>query len=479
MRADRGHHASLSSSASAAIDLAGERVHLVGIGGCGMVGVARLLLDVGAGVSGSDRDHFDDLGELCRRGACVYVGHDERNVHPETTLVVYSSAVPLDNPELAEAARRGLRRLSYPEMLGAIMDVRDGVAVAGTHGKSTTTAMTAFLFRAAGLDPSFVVGGRCDQLGGSSGVGSGRHFIVESCEFNRSFLHLRPHSAAVLNVETDHLDYYRDLSDITDAFAEFCGKVRPGGLVVCNGSDALAMRAARAAEGRVQTFGLAEGVDWRATHLTVDKGRCGFDVEFRGRRMLSTRLAIPGTYNVCNALAAIALAFEAGADPDVLALALPEFGGVSRRMTLRGQGRGVTILDDYAHHPTEIRVTIEAARFRYTPKRTVVVFQPHQYSRTQHFLDDFARAFRQADEVIVPNIYHSREAKSDYGVTGSQELASRITEQGVPACYLPSFEAVTEHVMDHVAEGDLVMTMGAGDVWKVADGLVERICRSN
>jgi UDP-N-acetylmuramate--alanine ligase len=462
-----------------AADFRGRRVHLIGIGGSGMIGVARLLLDLGAVVSGSDREEFDGMGDLVRRGATVRIGHHAANVPDDATLIVHSAAIPNDNCELALALGRGIARLTYFEALGVLMRCRDGVAIAGTHGKSTTTAMTAFVFREVGLDPSFVVGGRCDQLGGSSGAGSGPHFIVESCEFNRSFLHLRPQRAAVLNVESDHLDYYSGLDEIVGAFGDFCRQVTPGGLVVCNGEDPFAIHAARSGSARVQTFGREEGVDWRATALREESGCYSFSVAFRGRWMLDTRLSIAGLHNVYNALATIALAYDAGADPMAIGRALPEFRGVSRRMTLRGQAHGVTILDDYAHHPTEIRVTIEAARDRYRPRRTLVVFQPHQYSRTRAFLDDFAQAFVQADEVVVPDIYHAREAKSDYGAAGSQELVSRICASGRRACYLPSFEAVTDHVVRSVSDGDLVMTMGAGDVWKVADGLVARICTAN
>ncbi len=479
MSLDSLDRSSGSAPAANAVNFRGLRVHLVGIGGSGMIGVARLLIDLGAVVSGSDREEFEGMGDLVHRGATVRIGHQPGNLPDDASLIIHSAAVPADNCELALAATRGITRRTYFEALGMLMQCRDGVAIAGTHGKSTTTALTAFVFREAGLDPSFVVGGRCDQLGGSSGAGSGQHFVVESCEFNRSFLHLHPRRAAVLNIESDHLDYYSGLDEIVGAFADFCRQVAPDGLIVCNGEDRFALSAARSGRARVQTFGRTEAVDWRATDLREESGCYAFSVSYRGRWMLDTRLAIAGLHNVYNALATIALAYDAGIDPMAIGRALPEFRGVMRRMTLRGQARGVTILDDYAHHPTEIRVTIEAARDRYRPRRTLVVFQPHQYSRTRAFLDDFAQAFLQADEVVVPDIYHAREAKSEYGAAGSQELVSRICAIGRRACYLPSFEAVTDHVVRSVSDGDLVMTMGAGDVWKVADGLVARICPSN
>jgi UDP-N-acetylmuramate--alanine ligase len=355
------------------------------------------------------------------------------------------------------------------------MAARTGVAIAGTHGKSTTTAMCVHLFRAGGLDPSFVIGARSEQLNGSSGAGTGPHFIAESCEFNRSFLLLRAPLAAVLNIEPDHLDYYRDMDDIVDAFGQFCGQVTPDGVLVCNGDDPRAMQVAREARCAVRTFGFGEGVDWRAVNLGSDRGRYRFDVVVGGRVLLSTHLSIPGRHNVANALAAAALADAAGVTPEVLADAFPKFTGVQRRMTLLSEERGVFIVDDYAHHPTEIQVTIEAARDRYHPRRTWVIFQPHQYSRTRYFLNEFARSFGDADRVVICDIYSAREVRSDYGRLGSQELVARIAQHGGHAEYLSTLGEVTEYLSHEVIEGDMVLTMGAGDVWKVADGLAQRL----
>jgi UDP-N-acetylmuramate--alanine ligase len=457
-------------------DFAGKRVHLIGIGGTGMSGVAKLLMDLGAKVSGSDQQVFPGIGELVQRGARVSIGHDESFLDRTADLVAHSAAVPECNPEMAAACRRGLPRLKYAELLGAIMAGRDGVAVAGTHGKSTTGAMCAYVFRRAGLDPSFTLGADSNQLGGNGGGGAGTHYIVESCEFNRSFLSLTPLMAAVLNIEPDHLDCYRDLEEIVEAFSLFCAKVRPEGLIVCNGDDESAKRASRSGKARVTTFGFEEGVDWRAMDLHSDLGRFSFEVLHDGVPFLTTGLAIPGRHHVANALAVVALAHEAGVEPQIIAEGLSEYQGVQRRLSLRGTGRGVTILDDYAHHPTEIRVTIQAARDRYEPKRTWVIFQPHQYSRTRHFLEDFACSFSGADEVIVPDIYNAREERDEYGRKGSEELVSRIHQHGGRATYLASLDEVTRHLEANVADGDLVLTMGAGDVWRVADGLVERIC---
>jgi len=473
-------------------EFAGTRAHFIGIGGSGMSGAAALLLGLGAEVSGSDLVPFDGMGTLVNRGARVSIGHREQQLDTNVNLVVISAAIPESNPELVAARTLGVRVVKYAELLGVLMrGCTKGVAIAGTHGKTTTTAICAHLYRRAGFDPSFLVGAYSSQLGGSSGVGKGPHFIVEACEFDRSFLHLAPESAAILNIEPDHLDCYRDLDEIVGAFARFAHNVDPNGLLVCNAGDHRTRAAAAESRACVQTFGFTEGADWQAVDLCREHGCYSFEVRFSGQVLLSTRLSIPGLHNVANALAAIALAHHAGADPGCIERALPTFSGVSRRLSLRGEGHGVTIVDDYAHHPTEIRVTIEAARYRYRPRRTWAIFQPHQHARTRHLMEDFSDSFGEADEIIVPDVYAAREASDTPetppesgipdadGTPCSEELVSRIRQRGGRARYMPGLSAVAEHLVRHVTEGDLVLTMGAGDVWKVADELVERICEPN
>ncbi len=456
----------------------GMRVHFVGVGGSGMSGAAALLQNLGAFVTGSDLAPFDGMGALVNAGARVTVGHRADQLPPDVELVVISAAIRESNPELAAARLKSIPIICYAELVGQLMRRhRKGVAIAGTHGKSTTTALCAHLFRECGLEPTFLVGARSQQLGGSSGLGSGEHFIVESCEFGRSFLQVRPESAVILNVEPDHLDFYRDFEEIVEAFGDFAANVHPDGLLVCNSGDSFALTSSRRSRARVETVGLDALADWVAVNLECELGCYSFEVRFQGEPVLRSRLAIPGQYNVGNALAAIALAHHAGAGPHEISQALPTFRGVSRRLSWRGEGRGVTIIDDYAHHPTEIRVTIEAARYRYLPKRTFVVFQPHQHSRTRHFMDAFAESLAGADEIIVPDVYGARETSTSDETCGSQALVSRICASGGRACYVPALEKVAEHVVRQVAEGDLVLVMGAGDVWKVADELVARICR--
>lgn len=454
----------------------GKRVHLIGIGGSGMSGAARLLMQCGATVSGSDLNQFAGAGELTAAGATVHFFHDAGHLRDDIDLVVHSAAIPESNPELAAARMKSLPVIRYAELLGEFTRVRKGVAISGTHGKSTTTALVAHMFREARLDPSFIVGAESAQLGGSSGVGAGKHFVVESCEYARSFLHMTPHSAAILNIEADHLDCYRDIEDIVSAFSAFGQRVSRDGVLVVNYDDRLAKRAARDACCRVETFGFGAGADWHATSMRAQRGRFTFRLMHNGRFFANCGLKLAGRHNASNAIAAAALAHEAGATPSHIVKAMATFEGVRRRMTFRGCGRGVTIVDDYAHHPTEIKATLQAVRSHYAPKRTWVVFQPHQASRTRLLIDEFSQAFEDADFVLVPDIYSVRDTEEDRLAIRSSGLVERLCSSGKASRYLPSFEEVCSHLAENVSAGDVVVTMGAGDVWKVADALVGRVC---
>ena len=451
------------------------RVHMVGIGGSGMAGLAAMLLRRGATVSGTDRVASPALERLAALGARVRTQQTPDAIPPDAELVVASAAIPPEHPELLEARRRGLCVLHYAQLLGLLMDTRRGLAIAGTHGKSTTTAWLAYTLRAAGLDPSFVVGAECPQLGGGSGVGDGPHFVAEACEYNRSFLNLRPAAAAVLNIDEDHLDCYANLDEIAEAFAAFvAGLPRDGLLVTC--ADCPRCRAlARRAACRVETFGLAPQADWRAVQAACRDGRWCFELR-RGQRVLGqVHLTLPGRHNVLNALAVAALASEAGVPPRVLIEALESFAGASRRLELRGVAGGVTVVDDYAHHPAEIRATLAAARERYAPRRLWCVFQPHQHSRTRFLLEDFARSFEQADVVVVPEIYFVRDSEAERRRIHAADLVERIAACGGSAEHIASFDAIAQRLIAGVGPGDLLITMGAGDIWKLADELVRRL----
>jgi len=453
----------------------GKRIHMVGIGGCGMLGAATILADLGAKVSGTDRQAFEGITELTARGIVVTIGHGAEYVAPGVELLVRTAAVSPNHPEVEEAVRRGIPVLKYAQWIGQLMQGRIGVAIAGTHGKTTTTAMTAHIFRHAGMSPTFVVGGKSNQLEGSAALGAGLHFIVEPCEYDRSFLEFYPRIAAILNVEKDHFDCYPDMESLWDAFTQFARQVHPQGIVICRANDQRVLEAARRTTGQVETFGLGPGADWQAVGLICVRGRYSFTIMHHGRAVLDTRLGVLGEHNVANALAAAAVSVSAGLDPSAVSEALATFEGVQRRMTLKGSPRGVTIVDDYAHHPTEIRVTIDAVKRSCDPRKTWVIFQPHQYCRTKHLLDEFAESFDQADEVIVPDVYEAREEGAISREVNSTHLVARMRDRGVNVRHIARLNEVGAQVEPQLSEGDLVLTLGAGDVWKVADDLVARM----
>ncbi len=457
----------------------GRQFHLIGIGGAGMRALGQMLLDRGAAVSGSDIGGGAPVKRLAEKGAAIFAGQRAENIPDPCDTVVYSAAIRDDNPELRAARSRGLEVIKYSQMLGRLMAERVGIAVAGTHGKSTTTAMVAYALTAAGADPSYVVGATVEQLGGPSGAGAGKHFVAEACEYDRSFLNLSPQHAAILNIEEDHLDCYRDIAAIVEAFRDFAGRVAPGGVLVANGEDANVTSAVRGAACEVQTFGFGEGCAWRAVDAGCERGRWSFDAAYNGRAMCRVSLQLAGRHNAANALAAAALLHHAGLTGSQIAEAMGSFIGTQRRMTLRGRAGGVTVIDDYAHHPTEIRVTLTAIREQYDPARLICVFQPHQHSRTRFLLKDFARSFAAADEVILPDIYFVRDSELERNHICSEDLVAQIRLNGGSARYLGGFEQIVSHLAETVRDGDLVVTMGAGNVWEIADQVIRRLGRDS
>jgi UDP-N-acetylmuramate--alanine ligase len=457
---------------------AGRRIHMIGIGGCGMRAMARVLLDEGAVVSGSDRAAGGAIDRLIDAGADLSIGQRGENIPAECDAVVHSAAIHPDNPELVAARQRGCEVLKYSQMLGRLMARKTGIAVAGTHGKSTTTAMVAYALKAAGADPSFVVGATVEQLGGPSGAGEGRHFVAEACEFDRSFLNLNAHLAAVLNVDEDHLDCYRDLDAIIEAFAAFAARLGDDGVLVINGEDRNCQPVIAAARCCVETFSLSGPATWRGQVTSTNAGMVSMDVLYGDRAFCRIDVPLPGRHNACNCLAAAALLHHAGLQPPRIAELLGRFSGTYRRMTLKGRLRGVTVIDDYAHHPTEIQATLRALRDHYQPKRLVCVFQPHQHSRTRFLLGSFARSFANATEVVVPDIYFVRDSELERQHISSEDLVSQIRLNGGNAIYLRSFEEITDHLRSSLGEGDLVVTMGAGNIWEVSDELVRWLGRN-
>ena len=463
------------SNVNAIASVAGVRFHFIGAGGIGMSGLAKILIKNKAIVTGSDQMPGPVTTKLCQLGADIKIGHKPDNLSSQTDAVVISAAIKEDNPELKLARKRGCKVYKYAQMLGALMNSYEGIAVSGTHGKSTTSGWLVYCLKQAGFDPNFVIGADIPQLGGSSGTGDGRCFVAEACEYDRSFLALKPKIACILNIEQDHLDYYKDEDEIVEAFGQFALGVRPDGVLIANGQDSNVAKVIRQLAGdlRCETFGLDGNYLFCAQNLQLNDGLYSFDVYHDGQLLGATNVSLPGRHNVLNALAVVAAAVNAGMDPQQVLQLLPGFAGVDRRLMLKACVSQITILDDYAHHPTEIRASLQAISQRYQPKRIWCVFQPHQYSRTRFLLDDFAESFKLADITIVPEIYFVRDTQQAKQEINAQKLVERIRGDGQEAFFIDGFEAICDYLKKNVTAGDLVVTMGAGDIWKVADEYIQ------
>jgi UDP-N-acetylmuramate--alanine ligase len=453
----------------------GRRVHFIGIGGCGMSGLARMLLDAGAIVTGSEPNLNTQTCELANRGVVISGNQIGELIHDDTDLVVRTAAVPDSNVEFCVARRKNIATIKYAELLGQVMAERRGIAVAGTHGKSTTTAMIAFALAECGADPSFVVGGTVPQLGSAGSRSGGSDlFVAEACEFDRSFHALRPKVAMLLNIEEDHLDCYKNLDEIIESFRTFA-KVVPAadGLIIANGRDANVAKAVAGLQARVETVSLAPGTTWSTCPSGI--GADGLPtgaVWHNGEPVGMLNLAVAGEHNLMNATMALAACVASGVDAERAIEALGRFKGVDRRMTEMGHVNGATVVDDYGHHPTEIRATLAALRQRYNPKRLICVFQPHQHSRTRFLLEDFATSFAAADETIVPDIYFVRDSEDERQAVSAADLVERVRRNGQKALHLPAFEQIVEHLKREARQGDLIVTMGAGNVWEIGRELV-------
>jgi UDP-N-acetylmuramate--alanine ligase len=447
----------------------GLRAHFVGVGGAGMAPLASIVAARGWRVSGCDLGVSDVTRELQAGGIPVAQGHDPSHV-AEAELVVASSAVPADAPEVAAARAAGLPIVKRAALTGGLTRTARALCVAGTHGKTTTTSLAAVMLLGAGVDASVLVGSAVPGIGVGGRSGGADVLVVESDEFDRSFLNFRPYVALVQNVEADHLDYYGDLAAIDEAFRAFLALVPPGGRAIVGRDDAGAMRVA---PPDATTFGLGEGADWRAIDLRQNEvGGTDFAVAGPGGRRFSIRLAIPGEHNVRNALAAAAAIDALGVDPAVGAAALADFRGPRRRFELRGEVGGVAVYDDYAHNPTKVRAALAGARTR-TPGRLWCLFQPHTYHRTWSLFDDFARSFGEADRVLVLPIYSPAGREQPIPEVSSERLVAAMGHASASA--VGSFDEAIEAVVADARPGDLVVTMGAGDVTRLAPALVERL----
>ncbi len=451
----------------------GRRVHFVGIGGSGMNGLARMLLDCGAIVTGSDKTPNRQTLELGRRGIKISRDQHGELLDKDVDLVVRTAAVPDSHLEITAAHALGLRVIKYAQLLGEVMQERHGVAIAGTHGKSTTTAMTALALMECRLDPSFVIGGTVPQLGGTgSRSGGGDAFVAEACEYDRSFHNLAPTVAVITNIEEDHLDCYKNIYEIIESFRYFAKLVPQHGKVIANGRDANVAKVIMDSRVEVETVSLGEDTTWSTAPRGIINGCYQGQVSYKGKVVAYLRMSVPGIHNLINATMALAAAHACGAPIERAAEAIGKFRGVDRRMTELGRYNGAVVVDDYGHHPTEIRTTLQALRERYRPQRLLCVFQPHQHSRTRHLLEDFATSFVQADQVVMPDIYFVRDSEEERHAVCANDLVEKIVANGQQAVHIPEFESIVTYLKQHARSGDLVVTMGAGNVNEIGMELV-------
>ena len=450
-----------------------QHLHFTGIGGIGMSGIAEVLLNLGYRISGSDLKLSATTDRLAKLGAKIFEGHSAANIAGAKALVV-SSAVDVRNPEIAEARRLQIPVIPRGELLAELMRLKYGIAVAGSHGKTTTTSMTATVLSMAGLDPTVVVGGRVASMGGSNArVGNSDFLVVESDESDGSFLKLSPILAVVTNIDEEHLDHYPSIVEIRAAFLEFIQKVPFYGAAILCLADENIQQLLPAINRRTVTYGRTPQADLEIVDAACGPFESRFKIQQRARDLGEFQLRVPGTHNVLNATAAIAVALELDIKLPVIREAIASYTGVDRRFQKRGEERGVTVIDDYGHHPTEIRATLAAARlcdFR----RIHVIFQPHRYTRTQHLMDEFAKSFHQADSLYMLDIYSASEPPI-LGIT-SDVLAQRIRDFGHRCVdYTGSMDYTVDVVLQNVQAGDLVLTLGAGNVWQAGEMILDRL----
>jgi UDP-N-acetylmuramate--alanine ligase len=447
-------------------------VHFVGIGGSGMSGIAEVLLNLGYTVSGSDLKASSVTDRLATLGARVALGHEAAHVQG-AHVVVTSTAVERDNPEVLEARRLGVPVIPRAEMLAELMRLKYGVAVAGSHGKTTTTSMVALVLDKGGLDPTVVVGGRLGVLGSGARLGKGDFIVAEADESDRSFLKLSPTLAVVTNIDREHLDAYRDLRDIQDAFVGFVNKVPFYGAAVLCLDDPPVQDVLPRVERRVISYGLSPQAEVSARELQVGPTGSRYVAVQGGEALGAVSLKVPGRHNALNSLAALAVGLDLGIGFDRVRAGLESFTGVDRRFQVRGEKAGLVVIDDYGHHPTEIRATLEALRARAGTGRTLVLFQPHRYSRTQALWDEFCHAFHEADVLLVSDIYAAGEEPRED--VSAEALARSIAERGHRGvAYAGDLPAATERLVAEARAGDVVLTLGAGSVWHAGEELLRR-----
>ena len=449
----------------------GAHIHFIGIGGISMSALAEILVKNAYTISGSDIRQSPLTDKLKTMGVSLLIGHSKENV-TGADLIVYTAAVKGDNPEMIAAKELGIMTIDRPTLLGAIMkDYKHAIAIAGTHGKTTTTSMVSSILMHADVDPTILVGEVLDSIDGNVRIGNSTYFVTEACEYCESFLKFHPYIGVILNIEADHLDYFKDLEHIITAFKKFTQLVPDNGYVVVCGDDPNGLKAVDGTKAHVITYG-TEGphCDWKAANITFNEnGFPGFDMIYKGNTLATVQLNVPGMHNVYNALAAAACAYVLKTDATSIANGLHAYKGARRRFEIKGKVHGVTIVSDYAHHPTEVKATLKAA-VAFPHNKVWCVFQPHAYTRTHALINEFSEAFQDADRVIITDIYAARE--KDDGKVHAKDLVNIMNNKDYPATYIADFKDIASYVKENAGEGDLVLTMGAGSIDQLSEILL-------
>ncbi|WP_217558200.1 UDP-N-acetylmuramate--L-alanine ligase [Paenibacillus sp. GbtcB18] len=450
-----------------------EHVHFIGIGGYGMSAIAKVMLEMGYQVSGSDLAQQELTEKLRAKGARVYIGHEAQNVNG-ADLVVYSTALSKDNVEMVAAGEQNIPVIHRSQMLARLMNERKGIAVAGAHGKTTTSSMIALVMEHCGTDPTYIIGGEIMNIGSNAKAGKGDYVVAEADESDGTFLQYHPTLALVNNIEADHLENYDgDFENLKKAYAQFLSQVREDGKAIICLDDEYLRGMLPQIKSETLTYAIDRDADYVATDIELGDRKVSFNVRRGGETLGKLRLSVPGRHNVYNALATLITCLEAGLTFDQIAEAIYEFRGAKRRFQVLGEVNDILVIDDYAHHPTEIEATISAAKA--TGKHLIAVFQPQRYTRTFYLFEQFSHAFKEADEVLITDIYSPAGEKQIEGIS-SEKLVELIRKNSNPnVTYIPTRGEAEVYLTDRVKPGDLVITMGAGDIWKTADGLAKTL----
>ncbi|NMA86445.1 MAG: UDP-N-acetylmuramate--L-alanine ligase [Tissierellia bacterium] len=448
-----------------------SHIHFIGIGGISMSGLAEILLTENYKVSGSDANNTHIVERLKTLGADIYINHNEANIG-DADLVVYTDAISMDNVELNTAMNKNIPVVDRATFLGALMkNYTNSIAISGTHGKTTTTSMMATILNRSSLNPTILLGGNSDEIGGNVKLGSKDYLLTEACEYKGNILKYFPTMAVILNMEEDHLDYFKNITHIVDTFVGYGENIQEQGFLIINMDDKNAYRVIENTNANIIGFGIHNSADYSCENIIFsEEGYSSFILNIKGKGKYPVRLNVMGMHNIYNALASIAATHTLGVPIEIILRALGEYGGTHRRLEVKGIINGIKIIDDYAHHPTEIKASLKALK-NSNYNELWCIFQPHTYTRTKYLLNDFATAFSDADKVIIPDIYAAREKNT--GLIHSVDLVEALIKNGVDAKYISSFESIENFLLENAKPNDIIVTMGAGNVYTIGDTILE------